>query len=79
MRSRLLYAIFLLSSAVVTEGQQIDLTSPWAAMVATEARIYPNIIYSKAGGYELKLDVITARPDFKSCLRSSPVIGFWAQ
>ena len=65
MTKTVFFAAFLGSIAVAVQAQQLDTASQWPAIVATEDRIYPNIVYSKAGGYEVKLDVITAGPDFK--------------
>src|SRR5437868_5641531 len=58
-----LFALLLPSLAVSVRGQQPD--TQWPAIIASEDRLYPNIVYSKAGGYEVKLDVMTAGPDFK--------------
>ena len=65
MTKTVFFAVFLGSIAVAVQAQQLDTTSQWPAIVATEDRIYPNIVYSRAGGYKVKLDVITAGPDFK--------------
>src|SRR5262245_3816258 len=60
-----LYVVLLSAADVTVFGQPVDGDSEWATIVSTEDRIYPNIVYSRAGGSELKLDVITAGPDFK--------------
>src|SRR3984957_6966956 len=54
-----LTAILTLVS-VMGYGQQLDDVSRWATIAASEYVVYPNITYSKAGGYDLKLDVVTA-------------------
>jgi acetyl esterase/lipase len=66
MASKVLFALLLSFPAITLHAQQREQgnTSWWATVLATEDRIYPNIVYNKAGGYEVKLDVITAGPDF---------------
>jgi acetyl esterase/lipase len=44
---------------------QRPVDSQWPTIAATEDRIYPNVVYNKVGGVEVKLDVITAGPDFQ--------------
>jgi acetyl esterase/lipase len=65
VKSRVFVAVLLSSIAVALQGQQPGTTSEWPVIVASEDRIYPNIVYNRAGGYDVKLDVITAGPDFK--------------
>ena len=81
MTKTVFFAVFLGSIAVAVRGQHYDPTSPWPAIVATEDRIYPNIVYSKVGGYELKLNVITGRSGFQTAsdadLFSRRWLGSW--
>jgi acetyl esterase/lipase len=43
-------------------GQQTDSDSQWATVVAYEHEVTPGIVYKKADGIDLKLDVVTAQP-----------------
>ena len=41
------------------EAQQLDPVAKWAAIAASEFRVFPNLSYQKANNESLKLDVIT--------------------
>jgi acetyl esterase/lipase len=41
-------------------AQQPDSLHQWTAIAASEFRTFPNLVYKRAGGYECKLDVVTA-------------------
>jgi acetyl esterase/lipase len=73
MKKRLSFTVLLTLIALTISAQQPDPAYQWPTIAATEDRIYPNIVYSKAGGNEVKLDVITAGPDF----RTRPTLMFF--
>ena len=60
-RGRILTAMLVLSDAMCY-GLQLDDVSRWAALAASECVIFPNIVYTKANRYDLKLDVMTVGP-----------------
>ena len=49
--------VLLVSSSLQGE----DALSEWAALTQNEFRVYPNIVYKRANGFDCKLDVIAAR------------------
>ncbi len=62
MKTRLVLVAFLILMGTAVHGQQLDPVSQWATIAANEYQVFPNIVYTKASGYDLKLDVITAGP-----------------
>jgi len=52
---------FLVLIGTSVHGQQLDPISQWATIAANTYQVVPNIVYTKANGYDLKLDVITAK------------------
>jgi acetyl esterase/lipase len=59
IRKCILTSLLLLVSAR-SYSLQLDDVSRWATTAANEYAVFPNIVYTKANGYDLKLDVITA-------------------
>jgi acetyl esterase/lipase len=56
----LLGCLILVGASV--SAQELDSVAQWAAIAATEYEVIPNIVYTKASGYDIKLDVILAGP-----------------
>lgn len=53
--------MFMLSVAFMQSQAQLSETATWAATIADTYRVVPNITYSVANNYELKLDVYAPR------------------
>jgi acetyl esterase/lipase len=49
----------LLLAAVAALGQQMDPIAAWATNESYEAGLHQNVVYGRAGGLDLRLDVIT--------------------
>jgi acetyl esterase/lipase len=62
-----LVLLLLLPWGVPALSQELGPVARWATIAATEFKVFPNLVYSKANNVDLKLDVITAGP--KSELR----------
>lgn len=54
-----LVLVMMFSSGAVS-AQELDPETRWATIAATEFKVFPNLVYSKANNVDLKLDVITA-------------------
>lgn len=50
-------------------GQQLDPASRWATIAANEYGVFPDIVYKRANGQDLKLDVITRGPSLSEGVR----------
>ena len=58
---RVLVIAWLAFSAVVAYSQQSDPTFQWA-VTASGHSFYPDIVYKRANGHDIKLDVIAIEP-----------------
>jgi len=62
VKSRLAILAFLIVMGAPARAQQLDPAAQWATMAATQYEVIPNIVYTRASGFDIKLDVILAGP-----------------
>jgi acetyl esterase/lipase len=63
MRKTLVAVLLILLAAITASAQEkLDPATEWATNAFNEFHVSPNIVYQRASGVSLKLDVITAGP-----------------
>jgi acetyl esterase/lipase len=56
----ILLSLLFLSSSPATKAQHLDPITEWTTKISYKLVLHHNVVYHKAGGIELQLDVITA-------------------
>jgi acetyl esterase/lipase len=62
VRIKLAVFVFVISTISTVYGQQLDPALQSATIIGSESLVTPNIVYKRANGFDIKLDVITAGP-----------------
>src|SRR5579863_8522174 len=55
-------ALMVFLMTIAANAQDLDPATKWATIAFNEFHVAPNIVYQRANGESLKLDVITAGP-----------------